>query len=180
MSGGLCRLCGGLKAPAKRQNILLTKIEMRKLHSIAYALIAAIILVGCDSNDEAGVPQVGGEYSGELRITSSDAPNISLNFLMSANVIQSDEDVTITATIVVDGISETLPAITGEISKTGFFTPQAGGTVRVYNVPDPTCGLTLSYASSITFEDDVMIYTAQETFERCGSASATARLTLQE
>ena len=174
-------MCAGLEAQAQRRGILLTQIEMRKLpYSITYALIATIILVGCDSNDESGVPQVEGEYSGELRITSSDAPNISLNFPMRANVIQREEDVTITATIVVDGISETLPAITGEISKTGFFTPQAGGTVQIYNTPDPNCGLTLSYASSITFEDNVMIYTAQETFERCGSVTATARLMLQE
>ncbi len=153
---------------------------MRTLRTVSAVLLAMMALFGCDSNDESGIPQVGGEYEGELRITEADTPNISFNFQMTANVIQRDEDVTITATIVVDGRSETEPAITGEISKTGFFTPAAGGTVR-YRPPsdDENCGAAESSAGSITFEDNVMIYNAELTYETC-EFNAIARLTREE
>ncbi len=151
---------------------------MRKLHTVAYVLLTTLLLVGCDSNDESGLPSVAGQYSGELRITEADTPNISVNFLMQANVIQREEDLTITASLIMDGVSEAFPAVTGEISKTGFFIPTAGGTVQVHDDPDPECGDLESYSSSITFEDDVMTYTAQETSESCDYA-AIARLTRQ-
>lgn len=152
---------------------------MRKLHTVAYVLLTTLLLFGCDSNDESGLPSVAGQYSGELRITEEDEPHLSFNFPMTANVIQREEDITITATITMDGVSEAFPAVTGEISKTGFFIPTAGGTVEIHDAsPDTECGEIESYSSSITFEDDVMAYTAQETYARC-DFDVIARLTRQ-
>ena len=91
------------------------------------------------------------------------------------NVTQSGAQLTITGSISFAFGSHEIPALTGTINQTGFFTVTAGGTTLVAD--DPNCGQITSAASTITFSGRQMRIVETIGTELCGSIELAGTLT---
>ena len=90
-------------------------------------------------------------------------------------VRQSGAQVTITGSLTFLGETLELPAITGTINATGFFTATAGGFAGT--VDDPTCGRITTTSSSLTFTGRTARYTETANTQFCGTWNLSAVLT---
>ena len=120
------------------------------------ALVLAItVLIGCGADSPTAptsqIPEVAGTYTGPLTlrvVTTGDSLQGSARF----DVAQAGAQLTITGSITFLGETAQLPAITGTINATGFFTPTSGGVAGAVN--DPDCGRITPASASITFSGE--------------------------
>ena len=73
------------------------------------------------------------------------------------------------------GETAELPAITGTINSTGFFTPTGGGFSS--EAADPTCGTITTSSSTITFSGSSLRLVESASSEFCGTLSLSGTLT---
>lgn len=137
-----------------------------------FAVLAVLVLAGCDSTTAPEYPDVAGNYTGSLTVTTDGE---RFTGQMSMFVVQHDDGLTITGSIDILGESFHLPAITGRISKTGFFTLTAGGVATATS--DPECGTVTAAAFTLTFVDDTARLHESSTSTHCGTFAYDAQLT---
>ncbi len=139
-------------------------------------LLLLLILVIWIFPRNPNLSNVAGTYTGDLVYRGGTtifgkfvvAPRIQMK------VDQVGETITAMGTLTFDDRVTDLPAITGEINATGFFTPTAGGAVGEYK--DPNCGQFVTTSASMVFSLETL--RIQETYvtQWCGDISASGLL----
>lgn len=119
-------------------------------------------------------PDVAGTYSGPLTVTSTLVSG-SFTGTMTMNVVQVDDQITVTGSVTFMGDTDQLPAITGTINETGFFTATAGGSAP--STSDPECGITTTTASTLSFSGRSARFHQTISTTYCGGLSFDADLT---
>ena len=134
-----------------------------------------ILLVVACSSDPTGpsFPDVAGTYTGTVTLSLSDAGSVDGS--MSMVVAQSGEQLTITGSITFLGETTQLPAITGTINETGFFTATAGGFSGTAS--DPQCGTWTTTSSTLTFSGGTARLQESASSPSCGNLNLFGTLT---
>lgn len=91
------------------------------------------------------------------------------------NVVQAGAQLTITGSITLLGQTVPLPAFTGTVNSTGFFT--ASGTGFSGAVDDATCGLVSTANATLTFSGNTARYVENTTTDFCGNWAFSGTLT---
>ena len=126
-------------------------------------------VVACDKNSPTEptgpqVPTVAGNYTGPVTLTVSGG---SVSGTGRMEVAQAGDQLTITGSITLGGQTIQIPAVTGTLNATGFFTIAAGSTV-VDTIQDQTCGTMRASRSTLTFSGRTARYVEELTTTRCG------------
>ena len=141
----------------------------------AFSLIVmfATITVACGGGS-SGSPtspssqfsNVAGTYTGQL-VFSADGEFIA-NIPARLVAVQSGSQVTINSRLTIGGVPTDLPAMTGNINRTGFFTATAGGgsSAPIY---DEDCGYITPTATSLTFSSGTVQYVEIDRTDYCGT-----------
>ncbi len=137
-------------------------------------LALCVTAPACESITGPSYPDVAGTYSGPLVWSVSLDPS-PITGAMNITVVQQDNQLTVTGSITVLGVTSQLPAITGTINETGFFTATGGGAASTF--PDPTCGVITATSSTLTFSGNSARFLETATTQYCGSWSFDATLT---
>ncbi len=119
-------------------------------------------------------PDVAGSYSGPLTVTSTLVTG-TFTGTMTLAVTQADDQITVTGSTTFMGETQQLPAITGTINETGFFTATAGGAAS--SPPDPECGISTTTASTLSFSGRTARFHQTISTTYCGGFSFDAELT---
>lgn len=160
---------------------------MKSLTVLALAL-AVIVAAGCDGNNTnpAGptvappppatprYPAVAGTCRGD--VTAAAGGQTVHAGVMTATVTQAGSSVTITGSYTTpNGQRVGLPATTGVINTTGFFT-QTGGGAASETAYDPDCGTLRGTGERISFNGRQMSYWAEISSSLCGLITFSATL----
>ena len=133
-----------------------------------------LLAVAC-SDPTAPFPDVAGTYAGTVTLSVSGGGSLDLDGSMIMVVAQSDEQLTITGSITFLGETVQLPAITGTINETGFFTATAGGFSETTS--DPECGTWTTTSSTLTFSGATARLQESVSSPSCGNLSLFGTLT---
>ena len=144
----------------------------------------AVVLAGCGGDGGSPVepapryPQVAGTYTGPATITSH-STGLVVTGSGRAVVVQSGNQVTVNGSLTFDGVETVLPAVTGTINETGFFTLTATGAVPGPPTVTVECGVFTVTSQSLTFAGRSLTFEEgyQTTF--CGALTIAATLTRQ-
>jgi hypothetical protein len=129
---------------------------------------------GPASPDRANdIPNVQGTYNGPMTWTI-DGSRYPGTLSMRMVVAQAASQVTMNATMTIDGTTMAVPAISGTVSATGAVSATSGGTS---SFSDPSCGLITGVATSLTFAGNNAIYVENDSTQRCGQWQFSATLT---
>ncbi len=145
--------------------------------SFAAMVVCALVSVGCNSNPTApssgAIPNVAGTYSGTLAwdVDGQRLANLPTRIV----VVQSGSQLTITGALTVEGTTINLPAVTGVVNETGFFTATGGGVGG--SVDDPSCGLITPISTSLTFSGNTARYVENDNTQFCGQWAFSGTLT---
>ena len=90
-------------------------------------------------------------------------------------VVQSGSQLTITGSLTVFGQTVQLPAVTGTVNETGFFTATAGGFAT--SVDDTTCGRIAVTSATLTFAGNTARYVENDKTDFCGNWLFSGTLT---
>ena len=116
-------------------------------------------------------PNVAGTYTGPLDLTIA---GLTVTLSARMTVVQSGAQLTITWSALFAGETVQLPAITGNINQTGFFTATSGFSS---NIDDPNCGRITTTSSILTFSGNTARYVETATSSFCGNISISGTLT---
>lgn len=138
-------------------------------------LVLAVLLAGCGDGDPVGpqYPQVTGTYTGGATLS---APQLGATITGTARavVVQSGSQVTITGSLTFEGETTAVPAVTGTINETGFFTATSTGIV---GSPSGVCGTVRPVSASLTFAGRTLRWEESQETALCGLISIEAVLT---
>ena len=147
----------------------------------AVVLALALVVSACGGDTPTApspsvpqIPQVAGTYTGSLQFS---APSLDFTATTPANVtvVQAGSQLTITGTLTFDGTPSEVPAITGTVNATGFFTATGGGSSL--GEDDPTCGTLTPTAFTITFSGNTLRWVEQVGTSLCGNVELSGTLT---
>ena len=148
----------------------------------AHCRVAVVVIllgfVACGDSPTAPtsrVPEVAGTYTGTLYLTSSQSSQ-RIAVQMRMVVVQAGAQLTITGSMSFGGQTIDLPAITGTINQTGFFTITAGGYYEDA-ADDGECGRITPTSSSLTFSGRTARYQESADSQHCGSLQLSGTLT---
>ena len=116
-------------------------------------------------------PNVAGTYTGPLDLTFA---GVTVTLSAGMTVVQSGSQLTITGYASFAGEIIQLPAVTGNINQTGFFTATSG---FASDIDDPTCGHITTTSSTLTFSGNTARYVETATSSFCGNISISGTLT---
>ena len=139
------------------------------------ALLLTLLVAACGGDDDPidpQYPQVAGTYTGQITFTW-DLLEDPLTGSMRIEVAQSESQLTITGSITLLEESK-LPAVTGTINETGFFTAKEGGYSDIDF--DRDCGVILTTSSTLTFSGSTAKVFESATTERCGDLEMSGTL----
>ena len=121
---------------------------------------------GSPTSPSSQFPNVAGTYTGQLtfRVDGEFVANIPARLV----AVQSGSEVTINSRLTIDGVPIDLPAVTGNINRTGFFTVTASGASSAPTY-DQTCGYITVTATSLTFSNATVQYIETDTTDYCGT-----------
>ncbi len=111
------------------------------------------------------IPNVAGTYTGALDFFVDGVRTSTIQARMT--VVQSGSQLTITGSVTVSGQTVQLPAFTGNVNETGFFTSSGGAIAE--SVDDATCGRITATSWSLTFSGSTARYVENATTEFCGN-----------
>jgi len=132
-----------------------------------------LLAVACGDLTGPSFPDVAGTYSGTVTLSLSGGG--SLDGSMSMVVAQSGAELTITGSITFLGETTQLPAITGTVNETGFFTATAGGFSGTAS--DPQCGTLTTTSATLTFSGGTARLQESASSTYCGNLSLFGTLT---
>ena len=141
-----------------------------------FAPCAAVIVLGaCEDMDgwrwrsERGrhVHRAGGAAVPDLDIEASGSARLVVR--------QSGAEVTIDGSLTLAGVTTEIPAFTGRVSATGFFTTTEHGVSGTAS--DATCGRYLPRSSSLTFADGTARLVENVSTDYCGNIHLSGTLT---
>lgn len=133
-----------------------------------------LLAVACSDPTGPSFPDVAGTYTGTVTLSLSGGGSVDGS--MSMVVAQSDEQLTITGSITFLGETTQLPAITGTINETGFFTATAGGFSGSTS-SDPQCGTWTPTSSTLTFSGGTARLQESASSPFCGTLNLFGTLT---
>jgi hypothetical protein len=148
---------------------------MFRIKAVTFVVMLTTVTVACgggSSNSSTSptspssqFPNVAGTYTGQLTFRID---NQFIAYIPGRLVaVQSGSQVTINSSMTFDGVPVDLPAVTGNINATGYFTVTAGGSSS--NTPyDQRCGYVTSIGSSLTFSGNTAQYVQTYTTDYCG------------
>ena len=145
---------------------------MRRISTGVYLIAGLIALQGCDSNED-DVLSVGGEYAGPITVWYS-AVSGALTGQMRLSVVQSGTEITVSGDITLGAITSAMPALTGTINRTGFFSYSGLGLTDSYY--DTQCGTVTGTSLTIAFTGDTMRYQEAGSSTSCGTYDVSATL----
>lgn len=130
-------------------------------------------LASCDSTeDDPWYLSLAGTYTGELAYSGAEG---SISGSMTATVEQSGSQVTLSGSVLLLGQRQTIPAFTGTVNDTGFFSPTGGGYSG--SLDSPECGVLTGLSESINFfENGRLEFVETYDYELCGRISVRAVL----
>ena len=131
-----------------------------------------LLVVACDLTGPS-FADVAGTYTGTVTLSLSGGGSVDGS--MSMVVAQSDAELTITGSMTFLGETTQLPAITGTINETGFFTATAGGFSG--STSDPQCGTWTTTSSTLTFSGGTARLEESASSPSCGNLSLFGMLT---
>ncbi len=157
---------------------------MTKCLNLILALSLALVLPACGgdkgptSPSQTGpttpvFPNVAGTYTGALAFIADGVQLATGSGRMT--VVQSGSQLTITGSMTFVGVTIQLPAITGNVNQTGFFSATSGGAAS--SVTDPTCGIITTTSSTLTFSGSTARYVENATTDFCGTLQISGTLT---
>lgn len=135
-------------------------------------MITLLLAGACSEITGPSVPDVGGTYTGSLTLSGGGG---SLDGSMRMDVAQAGAELTITGSITFLGETVQLPAVTGIINETGFFTATAGGFSSTTS--DPQCGTVTTTSATLTFSGDTARLQETASTSFCGNLSMFGTLT---
>ena len=150
-------------------------------------LIATVVavLAGCGGGDGGSpvepsprYPQVAGTYTGPAIITVV-STGTTLTGSGRAVVVQSGNQITINGSLTFEGVEVVLPAVTGTINETGFFTLTESGAVPGPPTTLGDCGLLTLTSQSLTFAGRTLTFQEGYGTTFCGSVTLVATITRQ-
>ena len=147
------------------------------MQRVAPALVVAVVIVlgACDDmTGGSGVPNVAGTYSGPVLLRFPDL-NIEVDSTARLTVVQSGEEVTIHGSLTLAGVTSEIPAFTGTINSTGFFTVTGHGVAGTSS--DATCGQYRPVSSSLTFDDGTARLVENVSTDFCSNIHLSGTLT---
>lgn len=151
------------------------------MRRLAVVVVLSLVFVACDegggspASPSSRVPDVAGTYTGTLHLTSSlGSQQVPLQMRMV--VVQSGSQLTITGSVSFGGRRVELPAVTGTINQTGFFTLRSGGFYG-NTADDPECGRITTTSSSLTFSGRNARYQETANTQYCGTLQISGTLT---
>ena len=148
-------------------------------------LIATVVavLAGCSGDDGGSpvepsprYPELAGTYTGPATITVF-RTGVTITGSGRAVVVQSRNELTINASLTFEGVESVLPAVTGTINETGFFTLTASGAVPGPPVVLGNCGVLTLTSQSLTFAGRTLTFQEGYRTTFCGSLTLAATLT---
>ena len=145
------------------------------LWALAFSLALMLPACGGDSptSPSSRIPSVAGTYTGPLNFTADGVQIATLSTQM--NVVQSGSQLTITGSVSFSGQTIQLPAVTGNVNETGFFTATSGGAAS--EVSDPDCGLITTTSFTLAFSGNTARYVEIATTTSCGLWNLSGTLT---
>ena len=150
---------------------------MKVIQRAPLALVVAVVIVlgACaEMTDSGGVPNVAGTYSGPVLLRFSEL-DIEADGTSRLTVVQSREEVTIYGSLTLAGVTAEIPAFTGTINSTGFFTVTGHGVAGT--VSDATCGEYRTISSSLTFDAGEARLVENVSTDFCGNIHLSGTLT---
>ena len=146
---------------------------MRLRQPLLLTALCAVTLACGDSATEPRYPDVAGSYSGP--VTFMIDGQLADVGTMNLRVVQESDQITLTSWSIttLDGTFQ-LPAVTGTINETGFFTATAGGGPST--VSDPACGNITAISSTLTFSGNTARFHATLVTDYCGNWALDATL----
>lgn len=132
-----------------------------------------LAVASCGELTGPSFPDVAGTYTGTVTLSLSGGG--SLDGSMRMVVAQAGAELTITGSITFLGETTQLPAITGTVNETGFFTATAGGFSGTTS--DPECGTWTTTSSTLTFSGATVRLQETASSPYCGTLSAFGTLT---
>lgn len=166
---------GSNRAHGRRNELIRSANPMVRSVAVFVLSFAFIACDGTPTAPSSGVPNVAGTYTGTLYLTSSQGSQ-RVPVEMQMVVVQSGSQLTITASMSLGGQTVDLPAITGTINRTGFFTVTAGGYYE-NTTDDVECGRITPTSSSLTFSGRTARYQESADSQHCGTLQLSGTLT---
>ena len=146
------------------------------MRTVVTALSLVLLACGDGGPNSPGnvnqIPNVAGTYYGSLTWTI-DGTQVATPS-MRIVVVQAGPQLTITGTMTVEGQTIALPAVTGNINATGFFTATGGGSAATLS--DANCGTIRTTSSSLTFSGNTVQYVENASTAFCGNWSLSGTL----
>ena len=132
-----------------------------------------LLVVACSDLIGPSFPDVAGTYTGTVTLSLTGGGSVDGS--MSMVVAQSDEQLTITGSITFLGETTQLPAVTGTINETGFFTATAGGFSGTTS--DPQCGTWTTTSATLSFSGGTARLQESASSAFCGTLNLFGTLT---
>lgn len=132
-----------------------------------------LLAIACSDLTGPSFPDVAGTYTGTVTLSLSGGGSVDGS--MSMVVAQSSEQLTITGSITFLGETTQLPAVTGTINETGFFTATAGGFSGTTS--DPQCGTWTTTSSTLSFSGGTARLQESASSAFCGTLNLFGMLT---
>ena len=98
------------------------------------------------------------------------------NIYARMQVVQSGSQIIVNASITLNGVEVALPATTGNINQTGYYTATASGGAAG-STYDPNCGYLVLISQSLTFSGNTVTYVEVMNSDFCGQVRLNGTLT---
>ena len=128
---------------------------------------------GSPTSPSSQFPNVAGTYTGTLALTQNSV--LIANVYGRMQVVQYGSQITITASMTVNGVEISLPASTGNINQTGYYTATASGGASETSY-DPDCGYLVLVSQTLTFSGNNANYVEVMNSDFCGQLRLSGTL----
>ena len=150
---------------------------MRHAFPVSFAVLV-LTFTGCSDDSPAAptpqFPQVAGTYTGTVFVVIGTWQGVGTGRLV---VRQAGSELTVEGTMTFPTFSWSVPAKTGTISATGYFTSNTGGLVQLQRIAG--CGFLRPLDASLTFAAGTARYVEDFTTDSCGSGQVSSDLVRQ-
>lgn len=143
---------------------------------VLFFLFIAILFASCKMpTAEDSDSDFAGTYAGQASYHIPTSSAESITSTLRIEVVQSKSQMTISGTETFTGeLPRSMPAITGNVSDTGFFTPQGGSRIATWE--DANCGRVASTKNTLAFANQNLRITETILTSECENVLFSALL----